>query len=68
MATSPVEIGQLFHKTGSPLVIWTLHSFNENTKPVHARLIRLDDPTTFTTVSVDVLRDPRQFQRAVADL
>ncbi len=27
MATSPVEIGQLFHKTGSPLVIWTLYTF-----------------------------------------
>ncbi len=68
MARTPVEIGQLFHKTASPLVTWTLHSFNENTKPVHARLIRLDNPTTFITVSVNVLRDPRQFQRAVADL
>ncbi len=67
MARIPVEIGQVFHKTGSPLVTWTLHSFNENTKPVHARLIRLDDPTTYITVSVDVLRDPQQFQRIAAD-
>ncbi len=43
MARVPVEIGQSFHKTDSPLVIWTLDSFNKNTEPVHARLIRLDD-------------------------
>ncbi len=68
MARIPVEIGQSFHKTGSPLVVWTLDSFNENTEPVHVRLIRLDDPTTHITVSIDVLIDPRYFQRPVPDL
>ncbi len=68
MARIPVEIGQSFYKTDSPLVIWTLDSFNKNTEPVHARLIRLDDPTTYITVSIDVLTDPRQFQRPVPDL
>ena len=68
MARIPVEIGQSFHKTGSPLVVWLLDSFNENTDPVHVRLIRLDDPTTHITVSIDVLEDPRHFRRAVADL
>ena len=66
MARAPVEIGQSFHKTGSPLVVWTLESFNENTEPVHARLTRVDDPTTHITVSIDVLRDPRHFRTAVA--
>ncbi len=66
MARIPVEIGQSFHKTDSPLVIWTLDSFNKNTEPVHARLIRLDDPTTHITVSIDVLSDPRYW--SVADL
>ena len=66
MARIPVEIGQSFHKTGSPLVVWTLDSFNENTEPVHVRLIRLDDPTTHITVSIDVLSDPRFW--SVADL
>jgi hypothetical protein len=61
-----VEIGQSFHKTGSPLVVWTLDSFNENTEPVHGRLTRLDDPTTHITVSIDVLSDPRFW--SVADL
>ncbi len=68
MARTRVEIGQSFHKTGSPYVVWTLDSFNENTKPVHARLIRLDDPTTYITVSIDVLSDPRHFRRSVTDL
>ncbi len=68
MARVPVEIGQSFHKTGSPLVTWTLHSFNENTKPVHVRLIKVDDPTTHIIVSLDVLEDPRHFQRIAADL
>ncbi len=68
MARIPVEIGQSFHKTGSPLVVWTLDSFNENTEPVHVRLIRLDDPTTHITVSIDVLTDPRHFRRPVPDL
>ncbi len=66
MARVSVEIGQSFHKTGSPLVVWTLDSFNENTEPVHARLTRVDDPTTSITVSIDVVSDPRHW--AVVDL
>ncbi len=64
MARTPVEIGQSFHKAGAPLVVWTVGSFNESTDPVHARLIRRDDPTTLITVSIDVLSDPRHYQRA----
>ncbi len=64
MARVPVEIGQSFNKTDSPLVIWTLDSFNKNTEPDHARLIRLDDPTTHITVSINVLSDPRYFRRS----
>ena len=67
MAKIPVEIGQSFRKTDSHAIVWTLDSFNENTDPVHARLTRLDDPTTSITVSINVLNDPRHFRRAVAD-
>ena len=66
MARVPVEIGQSFHKTGLPGIVWTVDSFNEFTEPMHARLIRLDDPTTHITVSIDVLSDPRYW--SVADL
>ncbi len=66
MARIPVEIGQSFHKTGSPLVVWAVDGFIKNTKPVHVRLIRLDDPTTHIIVSIDVLSDPRYW--SVADL
>ena len=66
MANIPVEIGQSFRKTGSPLVVWTLDSFNENTQPVHARLTKTDDSMTQITVSIDVLSDPRYW--AIADL
>ncbi len=62
----PVEIVQSFRKTGSLWVVWTLDSFNKNTEPVHARLIRLDDPTTHIIVSIGVLSDPRFW--SVADL
>ena len=55
MARIPVEIGQSFHKTDSHWIVWTVDSFNKNTEPMHARLIRLDDPTTIITVSIDVL-------------
>ncbi len=65
MARIPVEIGQEFHKADSPLVIWTVDSFNEFTEPMHARLTRLDDPTINITVSIDVLSDPRYW--SVAD-
>ncbi len=68
MARISVEIGQLFHKTDSLWVVWTVDSFNENTEPVHVRLTRVDDPTTQITVSIDVLTDPRHFQRPVPDL
>ena len=64
MAGLPVEIGQSFHKTGLPLVVWTVDSFNEDTEPVHVRLTRVDDPTTHITVSIDVLGDPRHFRRS----
>ncbi len=64
MARLPVEIGQSFHKTGSPLVVWTVDSFNTDTEPVHVRLTRLDDPTTHITVSIHVLGDPRHFRRS----
>ncbi len=63
-----VEIGQSFHKTDSHWVVWTVDSFNELTELVHARLTRVDDPTTSITLSVDVLSDLRHFRRAVADL
>ncbi len=66
MARTPVEIGQSFHKTDSLWVVWTVDSFNQNTEPVHARLIRVGDPTTHITVSIDVLSDPRYW--SVADL
>ena len=66
MAKIPVEIGQTFRKTDSQWVVWTVDSFNENTKPVHARLTKTDDSTTSITVSIDVLSDPRYW--AVADL
>ncbi len=68
MARTPVKIGQAFHKADSPLVVWTVDSFNEFTEPVHVRLTRVDDPTTQITVSIDVLTDPRHFRRPVADL
>ncbi len=59
MVRVPVEIGQSFHKADFPLVVWTVDSFNQNTEPVHARLIRVGDPTTHITVSIEVLSDPR---------
>ena len=68
MARVPVELGQSFHKTGSPWVVWILVSFNESTDPVHVRLVKLDDPTTHITLSIDVVSDPRHFQRAIAEV
>jgi len=68
MTRVAVEIGQSFHKTDSQWIAWTLDSFYEKTKPTHARLTRVDDPTTHITVSVDVLSDPRHFRRPVPDL
>ncbi len=64
MAVSPVEIGQAFHKADSPLVVWTVDSFNQSTKPVHARLTRVTDPTTHIIVSIDALSDPRYWSVA----
>ncbi len=64
MARIAVEIGQSFRKTGSLWVVWTLDSYVENSDPVHARLTKLDDPTTPISVSVNVLSDPRHFRRS----
>ncbi len=63
MARVPVEIRQSFHKTHS-WIVWTVNSFNENTEPVHVRLTRVDDPTTYITVSINVLSDPQYFRRS----
>ena len=62
MAKTSVEIGQSFHKTGSPLVVWVLDSYVEIADPMHVRLIKADDPMTHITLSIDVLSDPRRFQ------
>ena len=67
MAKIPIEVGQSFCKTDSTGIVWTLHSFNENTDPIHGRLVRLDDPTTSITVSVNVLRDPKHFMRRAVE-
>ncbi len=45
-------------------IVWTVDSFNKNTEPVHVRLTRVDDPTTYITVSINVLSDPRYFRRS----
>ncbi len=68
MAKTSVEIGQSFHKTDYSYyrVIWTLDSYVENTEPVHVRLVKAEEPTTNIILSIDVLRDPRYFQRSVA--
>ncbi len=68
MARLAVEIGQSFHKTGSPGIVWTVDRLDEFTEPMRVRLTRIDDPTTHITVSIDVLTDPRHFQRPVPDL
>ncbi len=68
MARVAVEIGQSFHKTGSPGIVWTVDSIDENSEPVHVRLTKVDDPTTHITVSIDALSDPRYFRRPIPDL
>ncbi len=68
MARTRVEIGQSFHKTGSPWFVWIVDGVNKNIEPMHVRLTRVDDPTTHITVSIDVLADPRHFRRPVPDL
>ena len=64
MARLTVEIGDAFHKTDSPRVVWIVDSFNRNTEPLHAELTRFDDPMTRITVSVAALTDPRLFRRS----
>ncbi len=64
MARVAVEIGQSFYKTDSHRIVWTVDSFNKKTEPVHVRLTRVDDPTTYITVSINVLSDPRYFRRS----
>ena len=67
MARIAAEIGQSFCKTDSHWIFWTLDSFYENIEPVHARLIKHDDPTTQIMVSLKVLEDPRHFRRIVTE-
>ena len=67
MARTRVEIGQSFHKADSQWVVWIVDSVNENTEPMHVRIIRLDDPMTRITVSIDALSDPRYFRRVVVE-
>ena len=67
MENSPPEIGQLFCKTDSHGIVWTLDSISEFSETVHGRLTRLDDPTTSITVSINVLSDPRRFRKTVVE-
>ena len=43
MTRTPVEIGQAFHKADSPLLVWTVNSFNESTEPIPAHKARRPD-------------------------
>ncbi len=68
MPRSRAEIGESFRKTDSHWIAWTLDSYYEKPNRTHARLTKIDDPTTYIIVSLDVLEDPRHFRRIDADL
>ncbi len=68
MARSRAEIGDSFRKTDTHWIAWTLDSYYEKPNRTHARLTKINDPTTSIIVSLDELEDPRYFRRIDADL
>jgi len=68
MARSRAEIGDSCRKTDTHWIAWTLDSYYEKPNRTHARLTKINDPTTSIIVSLDVLEDPRYFRRIDADL
>ncbi len=67
MERQPVQLGETFHKSDYPLIVWTVDRFNQTTEHQHVELTRMGDPMTRITVSVDALTDRRYFIRSVAE-
>jgi hypothetical protein len=58
-----IEPGALFRKVGVGQPIWRVDSFLRHASLPHAKLKRLDSPSTQMTVAVAALVDPRFFER-----
>jgi hypothetical protein len=65
MAKHSVGPGDRYYKTGRPSVLWTVERLKQDVAPAHAILIRLGDPATRITVSVDALSNPQYFRRSL---
>ena len=63
----PVKLGHTFYKADTPSIDWAVDRINLNTDPAHVELMKLDDPRTRITVSIDALSDPHFFRRSVAE-
>ena len=62
-----IELGEMFHKTDVPWIVWSVAKFNVNTQPTHVELTKRGDPLTRITVSVDALTSHRFFRRVAAE-
>ena len=62
-----IELGEMFHKTDVPWIVWSVAKFNMNTQPMHVELTKRGDPLTRITVSVDALTSHRFFRRVAAE-
>ena len=63
VADNRVELGALYKKVGPGQPIWQVDSLVRYAPLPHAKLKRIDAPSTQMTVSVATLVDPRFFQR-----
>ena len=62
-----IELGEMFHRTDVPWIVWSVAKFNVNTQPTHVELTKRGDPLTRITVSVDALTSHRFFRRVAAE-
>jgi len=62
-----IALGEMFHKTDVPWIVWSVDKFNTKTDPMHVELTKRGDPLTRITVSVEALTSHRFFRRVTAE-
>ncbi len=60
-----VALGETFHKTDMPWIVWSVTRINVNIEPVHVELTMRKDSKTRITVSIDALTSHRYFSPCV---
>lgn len=65
--TQRISLGQTFHKTGTPRIVWSIARITPDKLPLHVVLTMRGDATTRITISVHALTNRHYFRPTTAE-